>query len=140
VGFVLWVGAGLAVMFIGIAGRREERAALATVTRLQAALYTLLIGPGVVLTVVSGLALTFETMGSLDAPSGWLMLMQGAGMLSAAVVFFVGWPTARRLSRLSPLGETAPLFDALRRRQVMTGPIAGTLALLALLAGAMALQ
>jgi len=136
-GFVLWLGGGLAVMFLGIWGRREERATLGTVTRLQAALYGTLVGPGVLITVMSGVALTFAAMGAPEPPSAWLMVMQGAGLLAAAVVFFVGWPTARRLSRTPPTGETAALFDALRRRQTVTGPIAGTLGLLALLAAAM---
>ena len=136
-GQALWVGGAIAAFVMGITGRRESRAALATVARLQAAVQQLVIGPAALVTALSGIALTFGLEGSLSAPSLWLMLMQIAGLLAAAAVFFVAWPTARQLARLDPVGSTGPLFDALRRRQAIVSSIAGVLAVLALVAGAM---
>jgi len=133
----LWVGGAIAAFIMGVTGRRESRAALATVARLQAAVQQLVNGPGAMITALSGIALTFDLQGSLSAPSPWLMLMQIAGLLAAALVFFVAWPTARQLSRVDPVGSTAVLFDALRRRQAIVSSIAGVLAVLSLVAGAM---
>ena len=132
----LWVGGAIAGFIMGVTGRREQRAALATVARLQAAVQQLVIGPGAMITALSGIALTFGLEGSLSAPSPWLMVMQIGGLLAAALVFFVAWPTARQLSRVDPVAN-APLFDALRRRQAIVSSIAGVLAVLSLIAGAM---
>ena len=132
----LWVGGAIAGFIMGVTGRREQRTALATVARLQAAVQQLVIGPGAMITALSGIALTFGLEGSLSAPSPWLMVMQIGGLLAAALVFFVAWPTARQLSRVDPVA-TAPLFDALRRRQAIVSSIAGVLAVLSLIAGAM---
>jgi hypothetical protein len=63
------------------------------------------------------------------------MLMQIAGVLAAILVLFVSLPTLAKLTRISPTGETAPVFDVLRKRQSMAGAIAGFLGLIALLSG-----
>jgi hypothetical protein len=63
------------------------------------------------------------------------MLMQGAGVVAALLVLFVSLPTLSRLLRLSPTGDYATVYAALRRRQAMAGMIAGTLGVLALLGG-----
>lgn len=133
-GMVVWVGAALGSMFIGIRGRQEERVIQGAVTRLQATLHRFLIGPGIVLTLLSGVYLSIPAAGA-PSPSAWLMVMQVAGVLSGALMLFVSGPTARRLSRIDPTGPQAPLWDHLRRRQGVAGMIAGTLALLALVSG-----
>jgi hypothetical protein len=63
------------------------------------------------------------------------MLMQIAGVIAAILVLFVSLPTLARLTRIAPTGESAPLYDALRKRQAIAGMIAGVLGLLALLGG-----
>ena len=45
------------------------------------------------------------------------------------------WANGARLGRTNPTGQTAALFDALKKRQAIAGSIAGTLGLLALLGG-----
>lgn len=80
--------------------------------------------------------LTVTVMGSGNTPSPWLMLMQGAGLVGALLVLFVSVPTSNRLAKVNPV-DSAELFDAVRRRQAIAGTLAGTLALLALVAGAM---
>ena len=134
VGFVLWLGGGLASMLIGIRGRREERAVQGAVARLQAALHRSLVIPGALLTVFSGGYLSGPVMRA-GAPSAWLIIMQIAGVVAALLVFFVSGPTSVRLARIQPVGETGALFDAVRKKLAVAGSIAGTLGLLSLVAG-----
>ncbi|HKT58711.1 MAG TPA: hypothetical protein VJQ46_01595 [Gemmatimonadales bacterium] len=139
-GFTMWLGGALAVMVAGVASRREERTGLGAVVRSQAAAYKVIIGPGALLAVLSGLILTFSVssrMGELVGFSPWLLIMQGAGVLGALIVLLIGLPTAAKLSRLDPVGAGAAYFDELRSRQRVVGSVSGTLALLALVAGAM---
>ncbi len=136
-GFILWLGGGLASMLAGISARHEGPAAIGPVTRIQAALQRNVIAPGAGLVILSGLFLTMKTFGMGNvAPSGWLMLMQVAGLIGAALTLFVGLPTSSRLARISPEGQTAPLFEQLRKRMAAVGSIAGTLGWVALVAGA----
>ncbi|MGN6392142.1 MAG: hypothetical protein ACTHM9_07840 [Gemmatimonadales bacterium] len=137
-GFTLWLGGGLAAMVAGVAGKQEERAGVGAITRAQASIHKAVIAPGALLAVLSGLILTFSVsgrMGQLAGFSIWLMIMQGAGLLGALLVLLIGLPTAAKLSRLDPLGPGGAYFDELRTRQKIVSSVAGTLALLALVAG-----
>ncbi|MEP6574733.1 MAG: hypothetical protein ABJD11_18675, partial [Gemmatimonadota bacterium] len=116
-GFVLWIGGGLSSMIIGVRGRSEDRYIQGAVARLQSMLHRVLIGPGAIITVLSGGFLTAQVMASGIPPSSWLMAMQLAGVLGALLVLFVSIPTSSRLARVEPVGESARLFDALRGRQ-----------------------
>lgn len=139
-GFTMWLGGGAAVMVAGVASSREDRAALGAVVRAQAAVYKAIIGPGALLAVLSGLILTFSVsarIGELVGFSIWLLIMQAAGVLGALIVLLIGLPTAAKLSRLDPVGPGAAYFDELRQRQRVVGSVSGTLALLALVAGAL---
>jgi hypothetical protein len=139
-GFTMWLGGALAVMVAGVAARREDRAGLGAVARSQAATYKAVIAPGAILAVLSGLILTFNVsarMGELVGFNLWLVVMQGAGVLAALLVLLIGLPTAARLARLDPEGQGAAYFDELRQRQKIVGSVAGVLALLALVAGAL---
>jgi hypothetical protein len=136
-GFVMWLGGGFAAMHAGLAGKGESRAGLGAITRAQARIQKAVIAPGALLVVLSGLILTMRFMGAMTtAMSPWLMAMQGAGLVGALVTLMVGLPTASRLGRLDPEGETAAYFDELRGRMRVAASVAGVLALLALLAGA----
>jgi hypothetical protein len=139
-GFTMWLGGGLVTMVAGIASKREDRVGLAAVTRAQAAAYKAIIAPGALLAVLSGLMLTFSVssrMGELVGFSVWLLVMQGAGVLGALLVLLIGLPTAAKLARLDPSGPGAAYFDELRQRQRVVGSVSGTLALVALVAGAL---
>jgi hypothetical protein len=139
-GFTMWLGGGVAVMVAGLASKREERTGLGAVVRAQAAVYKVIIGPGALLAVLSGLILTFSVsarMGELVGFSIWLLIMQGTGVVGALIVLLIGLPTAAKLSRLDPVGSGAAYFDELRQRQRMVGAVSGTLALVALVAGAL---
>jgi len=137
-GFTMWLGGAIASMIIGIAAKREDRNGLGAVVRSQATLPKVAIAPGALLTVLSGIILTFQLSGGdLAGFSLWLVIMQGAGLIAALLTLLITLPTATRLGRLDPTGEAARYFDELRQRQRIVASIAGTLGLVALLAGAM---
>ena len=135
-GFTMWLGGGLAAMFIGIAAKAEDRSSLGALARALAVVHRRVISPGAVLAVISGLVLTFRVTG-MAAPSRWLMAMQGAGLLGALINLAVMLPTSSRAARIDPTGPDGAYFDELRNRMRMTGMVAGTLGLIALVAGAM---
>jgi hypothetical protein len=140
IGFTLWIGGALAAMVAGIASRREDRAGLGAVVRSQAAVQKILVAPGALLSVLSGLMLTFAVTSLRGGEHGfnvWLVLMQGTGLIGALLVLLVGLPTAAKLARIDPLGPGAAYFDELRQRQRVVGSVAGVFALAALVGGAM---
>ena len=138
-GFTMWLGGALATMVAGVAGKREDRGGLGAIVRAQASVYRIIIAPGALLTILSGLVLTFSVsgrMGDLVGFSIWLVIMQGAGLVGALIVLLISLPTAAKLSRLDPMGPGAAYFDELRQRQKILASVAGVLALVALVAGA----
>jgi uncharacterized membrane protein len=137
-GFTLWLGGAIASMIIGIAAKREDRSGLGAVVRSQATLTKVAIAPGALVTVLSGIILTFRLSGADFAGfTIWLVIMQAAGVIAALLTLLIVLPTASRLGRLDPAGEAARYFDELRQRQRIVASIAGTFGLVALLAGAM---
>jgi uncharacterized membrane protein len=138
IGYVLWMGGGLAAMTVGIAMRRGPREELPVLIAVQVRLYGRLILPGCVLVVVSGILLTLRLYGSATSVNGYplqLMIMQGTGLLAAVIVLVVSFPTIGRLSRLDPSGTHAPLFKALSSKMAIAGALMGVLALIALISG-----
>lgn len=138
-GFVLWLGGALASMVVGAASRREAPALFAAVARLQGAITSRIIAPGAAIVLLSGLWLTASRYpgAAMAQASPWLFVMQAAGAIGALVVLLAALPTAAKLSRIDPQGDTAPLFLLLRKRQSIVSSIAGTLALVALIASVM---
>lgn len=139
IGFTAWMGGLLAILAIGSAAKREDPALLGVVARLQAGIYRILIGPGAMLTVVSGMILTLQlyneaTAVGLGAP---LMTMQGLGLVAGMVSLIVSVPTASRLARLEPVGPSAALFAQLGQRLRTADLATLALAMIALVAGAM---
>lgn len=137
-GFTMWLGGGLGAMVAGLSARKESRTGLGAVTRAQSAIQKLIIAPGALLVVFSGLILTVRLMNAMTTSlSSWLMVMQGAGILGALIILLGGLPIASRLSRLDPEGPHAAHFDELRRRQKVVSSVAGVLAVVALIGGVM---
>ncbi|MEE8062248.1 MAG: hypothetical protein V3T16_10460 [Gemmatimonadales bacterium] len=139
-GFALWLGGALASMVVGITSRSEPPESFATVARLQSAITSRLVAPGAALVLLTGLVLTAKVYpgAAMAQASLWVFVMQATGAIGALVVLFVALPTAKKLARLDPVGETAPLFHLLRKRQSLVGSIAGVLALVALVAAVLA--
>ena len=139
-GFTLWLGGAISAMIMGIAARSEDRHGLGAVVRAQGSLMKVAIAPGALLAVLSGLIFTFRLTaagGEMVGFNPWLVIMQGAGLVAALLTLLIALPTASKLSRLEPAGETARYFDELRQRQRIVGSISGTLGLVALFAGSM---
>jgi hypothetical protein len=134
-GFAAWLGGGLAMMLAGITAKHfppEERLAVYRATGVVA---RNLIGPGALLTLVSGFVLSIPFF-SATMP-GRLIAMQGLGLVGAIIAIGIVTPTAARMGRLEldPRGELPESFAGLRKRQAIFATVAGVFALLALLAG-----
>ncbi len=136
IGYVAWIGGGLAVMLSGITAKYFPPDQRLAVYRIMGAVTRSLVGPGSVLVVVSGLILSVPYFQVATAPS-WLMAMLAFGVLGAMVAIGIVMPTAARLARLDldPRGELPERFAGLRRKQAIFATVAGILALAALLAG-----
>lgn len=136
---VAWLGGALAAMTIGIASKRELKEQLGPTVRYQSAIYRTLIGPGALVVVVTGILLTLKMYNQATAVglSGALMAMQGFGILGALVILVYTLPKSTKLARLEPSGKAAEMFEGLRRKVMMSGMIASTLGMLALVAAAL---
>ena len=138
-GFTMWLGGSIGAMFAGIAAKVETRQGLGAIVRAQASVQRLIIGPGALITVLSGLMLTLNVSSRFGESEGfgpWLLVMQVAGLAAGLLTLFVIIPTGARLARLDP--EThATAFDQLRKRMRLVATISGILGLTALLAGAL---
>jgi hypothetical protein len=135
-GFVAWLGGGLAVMLSGITAKYFPPDQRLAVYRIMSVVSRNLIGPGAVLVVVSGFVLSVPYFKGATVPT-WLLAMQGLGLLGAIVAIGIVTPTAARLGRLEldPRGDLPESFAGLRRRQAIFATLAGVLALAALVAG-----
>ena len=135
-GFVAWLGGGLAVMLSGITAKHFPPDQRLAVYRIMAVITRNLVGTGAVLVVVSGFVLSVPYFRSATVPT-WLMAMQLLGFMGAIVAIAIVVPTAARLGRLDldPRGELPESFAGLRRRQAIFATLAGVFALLALVAG-----
>ena len=136
--FTMWIGGGFAVMVTGIAAKRMDRALWGAIVDVQWAVYRAVIGPGAILVVVTGIIMTLSMYNGMsgNGVGPWLGAMQGAGIAGALVTLLWAMPTASRVARLEPIGADAALFDQLRKRLAMASSVGGTLALIALIAGA----
>ncbi|HEV8266433.1 MAG TPA: hypothetical protein VGQ06_15910 [Gemmatimonadales bacterium] len=135
-GFVAWLGGGLAVMLAGITAKNFAPSDRLAVYRATSAVARALIGPGALLVLLSGFILSLPFFQTAMVP-GWLIAMQGLGLVGAIVAIAIVTPTAARLGRLEldPRGELPEAFAGLRRRQAIFATTAGVFALSALLAG-----
>jgi hypothetical protein len=137
-GFTLWLGGGLATMVAGVQAKGFGPAERLKAYRLIGAVQRLLVGPGAVGVVLSGILLLLSgpyMRSGGDVPA-WLNIMMGAGLLGAIAAVTISMPTAARLARLDvdPRGELPERFQALRKRQIIAATVAGSLGLIALFA------
>lgn len=138
-GQALWIGGGIAAMTLAIATRGEDSAVKAGVYRLLARVHGVVIAPGALITVLSGLWLTMGMArrgegAELGEPG--LATMQVAGIIAGILVLFIALPTSNLLSRVAEpdeKGQLPPAFERLRKRQAVVSSVAGGLAVLALL-------
>jgi len=140
--FTIWLGGALSAMVIGINMKQMDRGLWGAAVDSQAAIYRVLIGPGAMGVILSGILLTFRMYGSMagGGAANWMGTMQGAGVLGALITLLGAMPAAAKLSRLEPIGTQEAAFNAQRKRLAIAGSIGGTLGLIALLASAFYLR
>lgn len=133
-GFTLWLGGGIATMVAGVTAKRLGTAERLSAYKLIGAIQRILVGPGAIAVVLSGLVLAQPYMRAGAVP-GWLGLMMTAGILGAIGAVAISVPTAAKLARLEPqAGQLPEAFARLRKRQILAATIAGSLGLIALFA------
>lgn len=137
-GFTLWLGGGIATMVAGVTAKRMAPSERLAGYKLIGAVQRLLVAPGALAVVLSGLILSIRFMREGAVPA-WMGLMMVAGILGAIVAVAVSVPTAAQLARLEPdtRGELPEAFQRLRGRQIVAATIAGSLGLVALFAAAL---
>lgn len=133
-GFTLWLGGGIATMVAGVTAKRMGAAERLAGYKLIGAVQRLLVAPGALAVVLSGVILAQPYMKQGDVP-GWVGLMMVTGILGAIGAVAVSVPTAAKLARLEPQGSALPeAFNRLRKRQIMAATIAGSFGLIAMFA------
>lgn len=137
IGFTGWLGGLLALLALSQGSAREGAAWRGPLARARGGIYRLLVGPGAMLTVVSGMILTLQLYGEATSVglSHALMTMQGLGLVAALLSLIVSVPTASRLSRLEPTGPAERLFVQLEARLRLADGITLALGVAALVAG-----
>src|SRR3989442_7575793 len=95
-GFTLWLGGGIATMVAGVSAKSFEPGPRLAAYKLIGNIQRLLVGPGAIAVVLSGIVLAMPYMRSGAMP-GWLNLMMGAGLLGALAAVGGSVPTAARL-------------------------------------------
>jgi hypothetical protein len=133
IGFMLWLGGGIATMIAGVTAKPFPAPERLAVYRVTSAVQRLLVGPGAVAVVISGLMLLRPFMRSGEMPTG-VGVMLVAGLLGAMIVIGLAVPAAAQLGRLQldARGELPERFVALRKRLVIVATAAGSLGLLSL--------
>lgn len=133
-GFTLWLGGGIATMVAGVTAKQMGAAERLAGYKLIGAVQRLLVAPGALAVVLSGLFLAQPYMKQGDVPA-WLGLMMVAGILGAIGAVAISVPTAAQLARLEPQGNELPAaFQRLRKRQILAATVAGTFGLIAMFA------
>ena len=135
-GFSLWLGAGMATMIAGIAAKRYPPGDRLAAYKLSGRIQSILVAPGVIVTLVSGVALMRPFM-SGSGMTGGLLVMILAGLVGGLLALFFSVPLAQRMGRLEldPRGELPEALFVLRKRQAVVASIAGGLAIVAMFGG-----
>src|ERR1041385_635142 len=132
-GFTLWLGGGIATMVAGVTAKRMGTVERLSAYKLIGAIQRILVGPGAIAVVLSGVILGQPYMRS--GMTGWLSVMMIAGILGAIGAVAISVPTAAKLARLEPQGGQLPeAFHRLRKRQIIAASIAGLFGLIAMAA------
>lgn len=141
IGVIAWMGGTWAALVVGRTQPGVSRSTVGFIVRQQAAIYRALVGPGAMLTVLSGLFLTLQMYGGATSVGGLprpLMIMQLTGMVGGVIALIAVLPTAMRVSRIDPAGEYSAAFDRLRanlRRWALASALLGMIAVVAAVAG-----
>ena len=134
-GFTLWLGGGIATMVAGVSAKGFGPAERLSAYKLIGAIQRILVGPGAMAVLLSGLVLAMPYMKSGAVPA-WMGVMMLAGTLGALGAVTISVPTAAKLARLQPDsgGQLPAAFQVLRKRQILAATIAGGFGLVAMFA------
>ncbi len=134
-GFTLWLGGGIATMVAGVTAKGFASADRLSAYKLIGAIQRILVGPGAMAVLLSGLVLAMPYMKSGAVPA-WMGVMMLAGTLGALGAVTISVPTAAKLARLQPdsAGQLPAAFPVLRKRQILAATIAGGFGLIAMFA------
>lgn len=133
-GFTLWLGGGIATMVAGVTAKRFPTSERLAAYRLIGAIQRLLVGPGAVAVLLSGMILGQPYMRSGAMPA-WLGIMMISGILGAVGAVAISVPIAAKLARVEPqAGQLPDAFHRLRKRQIIAASVAGLFGLIALFA------
>src|SRR2546427_9299056 len=126
IGFTLWLGGGIATMVAGVSAKSFDPGPRLASYKLIGNIQRLLVGPGAIAVVLSGIVLAMPYMRSGAVP-GWLNLMMGAGLLGALAAVGLSVPTAARMGglELDARGELPEAVQGLRERQILAASVAG---------------
>ena len=139
-GMSLWIGGMVAAMVLSFNSKRETGRTRQAALEWMGRIYSLIVGPGALVTVVTGLALTMsmaQRMGSevMARPGMWIM--QATGLLAGLLVLFVALPTAKGLSRVAAAagdGELPQLFGQMQQRLSIVVHVVAVLVIISLFA------
>jgi len=145
-GLAMWIGGWIVASLMAGRARQEPPPVLASLYGVLANAFTVVIGPGAILTVGSGILWSMAIVGAGGverrvAPAG-LGVMTAAGFVGGLLIAFVALPAAARVRALAVPdadGQMHPAFERQRRRLTIVSGVAGALALVSLAASVLAL-
>ena len=118
----VWIGGLLSGLVISVQARAETGLARRSSYGLLGKVYSIVIGPAVLITTVTGIALTMslaQRVGNAAMGHPRIWVMQANGLLAALLALFVELPSATSLARLAGSqdeGATSPAFERLQSR------------------------
>ncbi|HUE75414.1 MAG TPA: DUF2269 family protein [Chloroflexota bacterium] len=132
-GVAMWLGSGFTYAIWSSRGRNVANLDVTafvfrTIARTQAAITV----PGMFLTVISGVILTFVgPYGWFDPAQPWLFAMQAMGLLAFVLALLVLYPRSIRVARLAEQGvrrgHQDADFYAINRQQAVLSSVVGLL-------------
>ncbi len=144
-GIAMWLGGWLTAAVVASGSRGDSQQVSVRVTALLTRVHAMIIAPGALLTVGSGILWSMAIAGgggveSRIAPIGaWIMTV--LGVLGGLLVAFVALPTALKLKSVAVTradGQVLPAFEKQKRRLEIVSAVAGLCALASLFAAVLA--
>ena len=136
----LWLGAMVATMVMAIVAQSESVSSRLSLFRVLGKVYSSVIGPSAIVTVLTGVALTMSMtqQTGADTASMGTWVMELTGLLAGIVVLFAGLPTATRLGRLADMADASgppPALERMRKRLAVIAYVVAALFVLSLFFG-----
>ena len=138
-GISIWLGAGFTFMVFGPASRRMSLESWANTWITLAVVQRALVVPACLVAVLTGVLLSMALASLHAGMTMSLVVMQGCGVLAAALTLALSTPLASRMGRLARRslenGKQDPAAEQVRKALAMTASISGVLILTAIYCG-----